>query len=383
MDVLRRALPAVLAVLLLSPAAAQAASLHVVFPQSVEATLTSDPAGASTTVMLDVQAYGATRCDATTADVRIDSLYSVDSVGDIAASQAGPMPITTGQNRGNSDNCYIQNPVEVPLTVTIPADMTPGDYTGVVKYGWGGDGDVSADGPKLIVHVLPAAEQPAELPPPELAPPPEIVVLGEREAPKPVLGKSVMLSLVKGKVVYRAPGKSPVELHGSVIASNGTRVDATDGVVKVTVVRNSTGVLDSADVWGTSFTAVQTVPAGRGLTTFTLADKGVGARNKKVASAARKKRKRGGGGNSLWVNGKGNFQTKGKRASAIVMGTFWVTTESDSGTEVKVERGVVGVRDFVQHKNVVLTRGQSYKATPRARPARRVPAFTGSVRSKH
>lgn len=353
-------------------ATAQAASLHVVFPQAVETTVV---AGQTSTPVLEVQAFGATRCDATTADVRIDSLYSVDAVGDIAPGQPQNMAIQTAATRGSSDNCYIQTPVEVPLTVTTAADTPPGDYTGVVKYGFGGDGDVSEDGPQLIVHVLAPDAAPEALPTPALEPPPELVVLGEREAPKPVLGKSVMLTLVKGRVVYRQPGKAGVVLKSSVVVPNGTRVDASGGVVKVSVVRNQTGGLDSVDAWSGGFKVVQTVGAGRGLTTLTLS--GAVPAASKLASAARKHKK--GARRSLWVNGKGNFKTRGKRASAIVMGTFWHTQETASGTRVTVKRGVVGVRDFVRHRLVVVTKGHSYLAAPRIHQARRIPAFTGSV----
>src|SRR3954463_13892732 len=86
-----------LAALMLLPAAAQAESLHVVFPQSAEVTVVQ---GSSTNFTLEVQAFGATSCDATTAAVRIDSLYSVDAVGDVAAGVPGDMPIQTAETRG-------------------------------------------------------------------------------------------------------------------------------------------------------------------------------------------------------------------------------------------------------------------------------------------
>src|SRR4051794_26502874 len=89
-----------LAAILILPAAAQAESLHVVFPQSAETTVVQ---GQSTNFTLEVQALGATRCDATTGPVRIDALYSVDAVGDVAAGLPSDMPIQTDQSRGTSD----------------------------------------------------------------------------------------------------------------------------------------------------------------------------------------------------------------------------------------------------------------------------------------
>jgi hypothetical protein len=366
-----------LAALMLLPSAAQAASLQVVFPQTAEATVVQ---GSTANFTLEVQAYGATRCDATTApNVIIDTLYSVDAVGDIAAGVPAEMPIQTDANRGDSDNCYIKNPVVIPLTVTTDSNTPLGDHTSVIRYGKGGDGDIDLDGPALTIHVIPRAAAPHVLPAP-LAPP-EQIVLGERVAPKPVLGKSVMLTLVQGTVTYVAPGQALTTLTGSVIVQNGTKVDATDGVVKVTVVRDRTGATDSADVWAGAFKVDQGIEkGGRGLTTMTLHDGlGAGAR-KNGASAARARASKATRKRSLWVNGKGNFKTRGKRASAIVRGTYWLTQETPEGTRVAVSRGLVAVRDLVRKKTVLVSGGHSYTATVPTHIARRQPAFTGSVR---
>lgn len=369
----RRSLPVlvlVLTALALMPAASQAASLHVVFPQTAEVTVVQ---GSSSDFSIDVQAFGATACDATTAPVRVETLYSVDAVGDIASGLAADMPITTDQTRGTSENCDIKSPVVIPLTATAAAETPVGDYTGVIRYGKGGDGDIDLDGPVLTIHVVAPEVQPEVLPTPELAPP-EVIVLGERVSPKPKLGKSVMLTLVKGSVTYVVPGAPVATLTDSVVVPNGTKVDAIKGVVKVTVVRDATGALDSADAWAGVFTAAQGVErSGRGLTTLTLGESSKS--QKKGASAARASRK-----NKLWVNGKGNFKTRGKRASAIVRGTYWYTEETDKATRVSVKRGLVAVRDFVNRKTVLVSQGHSYTAQLRKAVVHRVPAFTGSVR---
>jgi hypothetical protein len=362
---------AVVAGLMLLPGAAQAASLHVVFPQSVEVSVVQ---GLSTNFTMEVQAFGATQCAATTAPVRIDGLYSVDAVGDIAAGMPGDMPIQTDTTRGTSENCDIKNPVLIPLTASAASGTRVGDYTTVIRWGKGGDGGIDLDGPPLTIHVIPPPVH--ALPQPVLAAP-EVLVLGERVAPKPELGKSVMLTLVQGTVDYIAPGEAVASLTDSVIVPNGTRVDSTNGVVKVTAVRDKTGALDSADVWDGAFSVNQGIEQnGRGLTTFKLRD-GFSAPEKKGASAAkvtRVARKR-----SLWVNGKGNFKTRGKRASAIVRATYWHTEETDAGTKVSVSRGLVAVRDLVKKRTVLVSSGHSYTAKLRTRVARRQPAFTGSV----
>ena len=331
--------------------------------------------GQSATVTMEVSAFGATRCSATTADVRIDSLYSVDAVGDVASGQPGDMPITTAENRGTSDNCYIQNPVLVPVTVTAASTTPVGDYTGVIRYGKGGDGGVDLDGPPLIIHVIPPAAAPVVLPTPELVPPPEIIVLGERKAkPRPTLGKTLLLTRVKGTVNFTTPGGKSTFLGDPMVVPNGTVVDpGNKGVVKVTVVRDTTGVLDSVDAWGTPFKGSQGA-GNKPVTTLTLTGGAAGSR--KVARAALRQKKR-----SLWVNGKGNFKTRGKRASAIVRGTYWVTEETAAGTRVHVNRGLVAVRDFVRKTTVLVKQGESYTARPRKATIRRAPAFTGSLRN--
>jgi hypothetical protein len=374
MNVLRRTLLIACAALVLLPTGANAASLHLIFPQSVDVTVVQ---GQSTPVSLEVQAYGAIACSATTASVRIAELYSVDAVGDIAAGLATDMPITTDKKRGTSDNCYIHTPVAVPLTATAASETPVGDYTSVVRYGKGGDGGVDLDGPPITIHVIaPEVESAPELPAPTLEAPPEILVLGERAvAPHPTLGKTLLLTRVKGKVFFRMPGKVSTTLGNAMVVPNGTVIDATKGVVKVTVARDSTNARDSADAWGTTFKAAQDAPStGKATTTFTLTgDIAAPSKAARAARAAKKSR-------SLWVNGKGNFKTKAKRASAIVRGTYWVTTETASGSRVSVKRGLVAVRDFVQHKTVLVSAGHSYTATPKTHTARRIPAFTGSTK---
>jgi hypothetical protein len=180
----------------------------------------------------------------------------------------------------------------------------------------------------------------------------------------------VLLTLVKGKVTFKMPGGATTPLGDPMVVRNATVVDATGGVVKVTVERDATGALDSADVWGSAFKVHQD-QGKRPATTLTLTAAASGSR--KVATAAKATAKR-----SLWVNGKGNFKTRGKRASAIVRGTYWLTEETAAGTRVQVNRGLVAVRDFVKKVTVLVGAGRSYVAKPRAAVLRRVPAFTGS-----
>jgi len=309
--------------------------------------------------------------------VRVNSLYSVDAVGDIASGDPEDMPIETAQDRGSSNNCYIKNPVVIPLTATAAVDTPVVDYVSVIRYGKGGDGGVDLDGPPLTIHVI-APDAVPEVLPPAIVAPPEILVLGERKAnPKPTLGKTLLLNRVKGTVRVQMPGKPAQLLTGVLIVPNGTIVDATHGVVKVTVAHDANGGLDSVDAWKGSFIAVQIPPTNGNLaeTVFTLADPISFAKNGASAAqvhahSALRSRKR-----SLWVNGKGNFKTRGKRASAIVRGTYWYTEDVGSSTKVTVKRGLVAVRDFVKKHTVLVSAGHSYTAKVRSHVTRRVPAF--------
>ena len=371
------ALVAAFALLVLAPAAAQAESLHVVFPQSVAVTVVQ---GQTTNFNMEIQAFGATSCSADSARLRVNTLFSVDAAGDVAQGQVADIPIQTADTRGSSDNCSIKNPVEVPLTVTAASATPVGDYSTIINWGKGGDGDVSEIGPPLTIHVIPPPVQPVIV-----LPPPVIIVLGERApAPRPTLGKTVMLNHVKGNVLFQEPGGSVQALSGTVIVPNGTTVDATKGTVKVTVEHSAGGVLDSVDAWGGAFVVVQMAPqnGNPAITVMTLTDPIAVPKNGASAAsvqgtAARTTRK-----HSLWANGTGNFKTRGKRASAIVRGTYWYTEDVGSKTTVAVKRGLVAVRDFVKKKTVLVSEGHSYTAKVKTRIARRPPAFTGSVRGR-
>jgi hypothetical protein len=73
----------------------------------------------------------------------------------------------------------------------------------------------------------------------------------------------------------------------------------------------------------------------------------------------------------LWGSGKGKFTTKGKYASATVLGTIWLVADYSDHTLVTVKRGLVSVQDFVKHKIVKVPAGKSYIAykAPVRKPA--------------
>jgi hypothetical protein len=79
----------------------------------------------------------------------------------------------------------------------------------------------------------------------------------------------------------------------------------------------------------------------------------------KAVAAARKKSR------SLWGNGKGRFRTRGRNSSATVRGTQWLTKDTCSGTETRVTRGTVIVKDFAKGKNITVKQGKRYIARPK------------------
>ena len=69
----------------------------------------------------------------------------------------------------------------------------------------------------------------------------------------------------------------------------------------------------------------------------------------------------------LWVDGKGNFRTKGRFSAATVRGTKWLTDDRCDGTVTKVTTGAVSVLDLVLNKSVVVKAGKQYVARPKKR----------------
>ncbi len=66
----------------------------------------------------------------------------------------------------------------------------------------------------------------------------------------------------------------------------------------------------------------------------------------------------------LWSNGKGNFRTRGRYASATVRGTNWLTSDRCDGTNIKVKRGVIQVADLPKRTQVTVRAPRSYLAKP-------------------
>jgi hypothetical protein len=188
----------------------------------------------------------------------------------------------------------------------------------------------------------------------------------------PVNGARLEVAPLSGTVRIKAPGATSFRplTEGETIVV-GSVVDTTAGKVSLTSV-DASGEEQRASFFAGLFQVGQ--QPGRGLVTLALRGAGLGRcggeeeaveRTAARPATARASTARGSTkapGASLWGSGHGNFRTEGHSGSATVRGTIWLTEDSCAGTFVKVNRGLVAVRDFARHKTVAVAAGQSYLA---------------------
>jgi hypothetical protein len=203
----------------------------------------------------------------------------------------------------------------------------------------------------------------------------------------PVPGKSVVVRVVSGKVLIKyPPGKAPPggsttkfgPLTGAVNVPMGSVIDTTQGRIALTSAADTGGTkTQTADFYDGIFQVKQSVPKKKPkkpvalITDLNLKDqiaRSQCAALKGARSAAVDKKK---GPKSvlgkLWGSGKGKFRTNGKYSSATVRGTIWLVEDRCEGTNTKVRRGVVAVRDFKRKKTLSVKAGHSYLARAASR----------------
>lgn len=181
--------------------------------------------------------------------------------------------------------------------------------------------------------------------------------------PQPIVGETVLVTPVSGKVLVRLPGTTEyVPLESLTSVPVGSIIDARRGRVRLTVA--SGGATQSAEFFSGRFKVTQSTGA-KPITDLKLLDHadGCGARastSGSDAAASKKKKKKKSG--QLWGDGKGDYRTTGDNGSATVRGTKWQTVNRCDGTLFVVKRGVVRVRDFRRRKTITLRAGQKYLA---------------------
>jgi len=175
-----------------------------------------------------------------------------------------------------------------------------------------------------------------------------------------VVHKSVNLLPSSGKVLVKLPGsKSFVLIDDGQQVPVGTTVDVRRGRVTL-IAADGKGGLAQAVFYGGIFKLGQT-KAKIPVTVLRLTEKLTGCKAKGKASIAKKKVKK----RRLWGDGKGRFQTKGKRSAATVVGTKWMVEDRCTSTLTRVARGKVKVTDFGKHKTVLVKAGKKYVARAR------------------
>ena len=207
--------------------------------------------------------------------------------------------------------------------------------------------------------------------------------LVSRPAP-PVLGRSVNVARVSGRVVVHLPhgvGRARASqrrrrprdrdrVDGTIQGLPvGSRVDARRGTIRLTSSRGRRR-RQSGRFGGGVFTVGQ-VRKGerRGLTTLRLRASSRRRCNTRAARASRTgpprvhaSARRRGLLRRLRARARGRFRTRGRYSSAIVRGTVWTMEDRCEGTLVRVREGRVAVRDLRRKRTVIVRAGQSYLA---------------------
>ncbi len=187
--------------------------------------------------------------------------------------------------------------------------------------------------------------------------------------PDPIAGQTVNIALVKPPVRVKVPGaKRFVPLTVPTQVRVGALIDTTKGRVRITI-DNGHGGFDTADFYEGLFRITQR-KATTALASLLLSGgnfKGCPRAPKVHIARRRLSPKRS--VRHLWGSGNGAFQTVGRFSSAAIRGTTWLTDDRCPGTLTRVTAGKVAVRDFVRHERIIVRKGKSYLAKPRAKRA--------------
>jgi hypothetical protein len=179
--------------------------------------------------------------------------------------------------------------------------------------------------------------------------------------PSPTFVKTVVVAPVSGKVLVRTPGAAyATPLTAARLVPVGTVVDTTGGRVRLTSANPRPGSVQSGEFFKGTFQVTQT-REGQGLVSLVLRDtttRQSSCTPSRAHTATLSKRVLG----LLRGSAKGHFRTVGRFSAATVLGTNWGVRDRCDGTLTVVRQGVVEVRDFVDHKTVVVRTGQAYLA---------------------
>jgi hypothetical protein len=197
---------------------------------------------------------------------------------------------------------------------------------------------------------------------------------GEQELPPPKVGRSVNLSVARGRVRVREPGSgSSVVLTGDSQVRAGSQIDARRGTIRLTSARNASGATQSAEFSLGVFKVLQSrgrrpstdaqitrpkcarpsaAPARNRLRMKTLGAAAAEARVLRDRPSAARRRK-------------ARWRVKGRYSIAASRATDWTTIERCARTTTVVHEGRVSVIDRVRRRTVSLGPGERYTARAR------------------
>jgi hypothetical protein len=191
----------------------------------------------------------------------------------------------------------------------------------------------------------------------------------------PVLGRSVNVAAVSGRVFVRLPAGASGRAASATQAAKGTAfvpltqprqipvgslLDTRRGVMRLTSAANAGAAVQSGDFTAGVFQVLQSRRL-RGLTDLNLTGgsfRGCAARGRRAAATRLSSRVV----RRLRGSGRGRFRTRGRYSAATVRGTIWDTVDRCDGTLTVVRRGVVVVRDLRKRRNITVRAGKSYLA---------------------
>jgi hypothetical protein len=201
--------------------------------------------------------------------------------------------------------------------------------------------------------------------------------------PQPVLGKTVNVNVVSGKVFVAIPstgqasraanladatesvskGLKFVPLQEARQIPVGSILNTSAGIARITTATASKGKLQFGDFGAGIFKLLQRCQQ-RGLTELDVMNahsaRQVCATLGKSATAAKHLSSKVLG--RITGSAHGRFTTRGQFSAATVRGTVWGVRNRCDGTLTRVTRGVVSVRDFHRRKTITVVTGQSYLA---------------------
>ena len=149
-------------------------------------------------------------------------------------------------------------------------------------------------------------------------------------APKPKLGRTVVLKATAGEVIVkpRKGKRFKLKKNKLVAVGVGASIDTSNGKVKLTSARKAKGKFQSGEFSQGEFVVTQR--KSDSLTDLRLVGGDFSACNtasgKASAAARRKKRRR------VFGRAHGRFRTRGRNSSATVRGTDWLTEDRCEGT---------------------------------------------------